>query len=155
MCNLCYTYEKRLNNKKEYDEHKSLVADYRAIKTSMLPTESVLHCEFDFGQHLPLQKLSVNEQFFRILLWLYIFNVHVFKSTNSYMFYCFEGNIIKGAYAVCNFVEYVIFKKLEKIIIIKCFCILMQLVVKIEIIYLYDFILYYQNNTKLKFNNCF
>ena len=31
----------------------------------------------------------------------------------------------------------------------------MQLVVKIKIICLYDFILYYQKNTKSKFNSCF
>ena len=87
------------------------------MKTSMLSTESVLHCEFDFGQNLPLPKLPVNEQLFRRLLWLYIFNVHVFKLTNSYMFYCLEGNMKKGTNVVCNFVEFVIKKNWKKIII--------------------------------------
>lgn len=114
VCNLCYTYEKNPSNKKELEEHKSLIEDYKIEKKSMLSTKSVLHLEFDFGQNLALPKLPVNEQFFCRLLWLYIFNVHVFQSENSYMFHCLEGNMKKGANSVCNFVEYVIKKELEQ-----------------------------------------
>lgn len=114
VCNLCATYEKNQTNKEELDLHKLQIKQYKAMKSSMLSTKSVLQLEFDFGQNLPLPKLPVNEQFFCRLLWLYIFNIHVFKSESSYMFHCLEGSIKKGANAVCNFVEYVIQKELEK-----------------------------------------
>lgn len=82
VCNLCYTYKKNPNNKNDLEEHKSLIKDYKIEKNSMLSTESVLYLEFDFGQNLALPKLPVNEQFFCRLLWLYIFNIHVFQSEN-------------------------------------------------------------------------
>lgn len=113
VCNLCYIYEKNKNKKEEYDEHKVLVEDYKKMKKEMMSNKSALVCEFDFGQNLALPILPVNEQFFLRLLWLYIFNVHVFTTNNSYMFYCLEGNMKKGGNAVCNFVEFVLEKELK------------------------------------------
>ena len=53
-------------------------------------------------------KLSVNAQFLRRLLWLYIFNVHVHGSYRSYMFHFMEGTYKKGANSVCNMVSHAI-----------------------------------------------
>lgn len=113
VCNLCYTYEKNQNKKEEFEEHQSQIKDYKAIKSKMMSEKSVLQCEFDFGQNLALPILPVNQQFFLRLLWIYIFNVHVFTTNNSYMFYCLEGHMKKGANAVCNFVEYTLEKELQ------------------------------------------
>lgn len=79
----------------------------------MLSTFNVLHCEFDFGQNLPLPKLPMNAQFYRRLLWLYVFNVHIYKINRSYMFHFLEGSYKNGANSVCNMVEYAIRKEFE------------------------------------------
>ena len=42
--------------------------------------------EFDYGQNLPLPKIAVSDQFYRRLIWLQNYNIHVHNSPRSYMF---------------------------------------------------------------------
>jgi len=64
----------------------------------------MIYLEFDFGQNLPLPKIPVSNQFYRRLLWLHVFNVHVFgEHKRSYMYLFLEGKFKKGANTVCNF----------------------------------------------------
>jgi len=93
-------------HKKKVDAYKRLKADImaRAGKTALV-------LEFDYGQNLPLPKLPVNEQFYKRLLWLYVFNVHVHGQDKSYMFHFTEGQAKKGGNSVCSFVRDVIMKE--------------------------------------------
>lgn len=62
-----------------------------------------LVCEFDYAQNYAVPKLNVNSQFYKRLLWLYAFNIHVFNNDESY-FYCFmETQSDKNSNSVVSF----------------------------------------------------
>ncbi|KAJ8665827.1 hypothetical protein QAD02_007489 [Eretmocerus hayati] len=83
--------------------HKDGVEKYKICKKAMMAEENVLCSEFDFGQNLPVPKLPVNDQFYKRLLWLHVFNVNVLNDdTRSYMYFFMQGSIKKGANTVCN-----------------------------------------------------
>lgn len=66
--------------------------------------DSILVIEFDYGQNLPLPKLNVTSQFYKRLMWLYLFNVHVHNDDTSH-FYCFlKSDSKKGPDSVASFV---------------------------------------------------
>ena len=70
----------------------------------MLSEKNVLCLEFDFGQNLALLTIPATAQFYRRLIWLHIFNVHVLgEHKRSYMYFVMEGNLKKGANTMCNF----------------------------------------------------
>lgn len=70
----------------------------------MIKEKNVLCLEFDIGRNLPLPKIPVSEQCYRRLIWLHIFNVHVFgPNKKSYMYSFIEGKFEKGGNTVCNF----------------------------------------------------
>ena len=77
--------------------------------------KNVLCLEFDFGQNLPLPKIPVSDQFYKRLMWLHIFNVHVLGADHkrSYMYLFMEGNLKKGSNTVCNFLFDSIQKELK------------------------------------------
>lgn len=58
--------------------------------------------EFDFGQNLPLPKLNVTSQFYKRLLWVYVFNIYQHNSTNSALYYYTEVEGRKNANSVCS-----------------------------------------------------
>ena len=66
--------------------HKQEVEEYRILTDKLMFEEWLLRCEFYYAQNLPLPKIPVNEQFYKRLLWLYLFNVHVYGSEQSYMY---------------------------------------------------------------------
>lgn len=89
----------------EIKNHKRMVNDHKALKESILSQKDVLCIEFDFGQNLLLSKILVNEQFYKRLIWLNVFNVHVFENyARSYMYFFVEGKIKKGSNTVCNLI---------------------------------------------------
>lgn len=114
VCNVCSAFEVSQIDETDYKVLKDLVEKYNFIKNKMLNTKDVLHLEFDFAQNLSLPKLPINSQFFCRLLWLHILNVHVHYSPNSYMFYFLEGSLKKGSNTVCNLIQHVIEKELER-----------------------------------------
>ena len=69
------------------------VQQYKTIKQDFL--ESVkdkencdtLIIEFDYGQNLNLPRLNNSAQFYKRLLWLYVFNIHCHNDGRS-KFYC-------------------------------------------------------------------
>ena len=91
ICNICYENEISGTNNEEFNLHKSCVEEYKLIKNTLLSNKDVLCCEFDFGQNLPLRKINVSDQFYRRLIWPYIFNVHIHNQDNSYMYMFMEG----------------------------------------------------------------
>jgi len=83
----------------------------------MLLKKNTLCLEFDFGQNLPLPKIPVSDQFYRRLLWLHVFNVHVFgEHKRSYMYLFPESKFKKGANTVCNFLLDTIKKELKLLV---------------------------------------
>lgn len=82
----------------------------------MISQKNALCLEFDFAQNLPVPKIPVKDQFFKRLMWIYVFNVHVHSKVldknikQSYMFLMPEGLNKRGANTVCNFVSEVIKK---------------------------------------------
>lgn len=73
----------------------------------------MLVLEFDYGQNYPLPKLRVNSQFYKRLLWLYIFNVHVFNDDSSFMYTYMETEGRKNANSVCSLVHHCIKQKMS------------------------------------------
>lgn len=115
VCNLCYEYKNLGKRGDVYEKHHEAIEKYNSVKKNMMKQkEGVLHSVFDFAQNLPLPKLPVNSQFYCRLLWLQIFNVHVFDSDESYMFHFIEGSLKKGANTVCNLLYHALRHELEK-----------------------------------------
>lgn len=108
VCNECYLQSLQTEESEEQLKHKENVKEYQALRKKLLSEKNVLACEFDYAQNLPLPKIPVSEQFYKRKLWLYLFNVHVFSSNNSYMFPFLEGTAKKGANTVCSFLKYVV-----------------------------------------------
>lgn len=95
-------FKKRLALKKEYIEKAKSDPSY-------------LVCEFDYAQNYPVPKLNVNSQFYKRLLWLYAFNVHVFNDDESY-FYCFmESQASKNSNSVASFLYDCLKKYMENL----------------------------------------
>lgn len=124
VCNLCYENELKgssINPKDngEWDQHKRKVAAYNSLKQKILlsckeNTTDTLVLEFDYAQNLPLPKLPVSEQFYKRLLWFYIFNVHVHNNGKSYFFHFMEGSASKGSNSVCSFIDVALTSELAK-----------------------------------------
>ena len=75
--------------------------NHSAEKNVMLNEKNALCMEFDFGQNLPLPKLPVSDQFYKRLIYLHVFNVHVFGlHKRSYMYFFLEGLFKKGGNTV-------------------------------------------------------
>lgn len=99
-CDFCVKCEIEIKNnpgneslKSRLALHKKKVESHKKVKHEILEKSkqvdsSVLVLEFDYGQNLPLPKLSVNSQFYKRLLWLNIFNVHCHNDGSSTM-YCY------------------------------------------------------------------
>lgn len=99
-CDVCYENEQNEKNNLEILTHKENVTEYTKLKSFMLSThEDYLCLEFNFGQNLPLPKLSVSAQFYMRLIWLHVFNVHVHgnkdKNSQSYMFFLWRDSLRK------------------------------------------------------------
>ena len=113
VCNICYENENSGINNANIAAHKKKAADYFELKKKMLSEKNVLCLEFDYAQNLPMPKIPVSDQFFKRLMWLYNFNVHVHNTEKSYMFLSPEGLHKKGGSSVCNFVLYVIEREFD------------------------------------------
>lgn len=113
VCNICFESEKMEPMTEEVSKHKKKARDYFVLKKKLMDELTSLSLEFDFAQNLPLPKIPVSDQFFRRLMWMYVFNVHVHNNNNSYMFLIPEGLYKKGANTVCNFVYHVIKNELD------------------------------------------
>jgi len=58
--------------------------------------------DMDFCQNQPLPKLRVNAQFYRRLLWLYLFNINCLNKKKSYLAHFLEGEFSKGSFSVIS-----------------------------------------------------
>lgn len=71
----------------EFLLHKRKAAKRKAIRREFIEKAekdpSYLVIEFDYAQNYPVPKLNVSSQFYKRLLWLYCFNVHVLLTAAS------------------------------------------------------------------------
>jgi hypothetical protein len=87
--------------------HQAKVAAYQAFKDKLLPeckgNKEILVLEFDYAQNLPLPKLTVTSQFYKRLMWMFIFNIHCHNDSRSSFYWFLEHESKKGANTVCSF----------------------------------------------------
>lgn len=123
-CDICKGYEVKLTTnpndacKPEYMLHKKRAEKHDELKKGYIESaktsDEILVCEFDYAQNLPLPKLTVSKQFYKRLVWLYLFNVHCHNDGDSFMYYFIESTARKGPDSVVSFVFDFLQKKIEK-----------------------------------------
>lgn len=101
LCDDCVKYNKILEVndndpcKLDFILHKRKVDAYLAKRQSFIADgkndETVLTVEFYYAQNLPIPKLNTTKQFYKRLLWLYLFNIHVHNDSSSYFYSLFGG----------------------------------------------------------------
>lgn len=107
-----------------YELHNRRVMRYSSIKEEHLNSakaedSDTLVIEIDYAQNLPLPRLNITAQFYKRLLWLYVFNVHCHNDDSS-TFYCFfETEARKDPNSVCSFLHDFLCKKLQQIASVK------------------------------------
>lgn len=122
VCDYCTECQMKLNVNPE-DEcklnfmvHKKKMKAYSKTKNEILENcktdLTTLVIEFDYAQNLPLPKLNVTSQFYKRLLWLYTFNVHIHNDNTSYMYTFMETEGKKDANSVASFLYDCLKKKL-------------------------------------------
>lgn len=77
---------------------------YKTLKNDLIKLpESTLIVEFDYAQNVALPRLNVCAQFYRRLIWLYIFNIPNVKDGTSRMYSFLEGQARKNPDSVVSF----------------------------------------------------
>lgn len=121
VCNMCYQKEQQgLLDKAEETQlrlHKMKAAAHAKMKNTFIANASDAEClvvEFDYAQNLPLPRIPVNDQFYKRLLWFFVFNAHLHGSEKSYMFTFLEGSSKKGANSVCSFLHQVLLAEIQR-----------------------------------------
>ena len=111
VCNLCYKSlchgENSLsqNEKILFQEHLKNVNEYKAIKSFILNEKgNKLILEMDYCQNKPLPKISATKSFYLRKLWLFICNIHIHNSNESFMFHFTEGEFKKGPNTIATFI---------------------------------------------------
>jgi len=87
-------FDRNHQNDVELRLHKAKVKAYNKMKATFIEhsnDQDVLVLEFDYAQNLPLPKLPVNDQFYKRLLWFFVFNVHIHSHEKYFMFTFLEG----------------------------------------------------------------
>lgn len=73
---------------RKYKAFKNLKADL--IKNCQDDDKKILFLEFDYAQNLPLPKTNESAQFYKRLLWVYLFNIHCHSDGTSALYYFLE-----------------------------------------------------------------
>lgn len=92
VCDYCTECKEKLTRnpndpiKVQYQIHQRRFKRRLALKQEYMEKAknypSFLVCEYDYAQNYPVPKLNVNSQFYKRLLWLYAFNIHVFNDND-------------------------------------------------------------------------
>lgn len=102
----------------KYNFHVMKSNRYKDIKNSYLlqakkENPSVLVLEFDYAQNRPLPKLNATAQFYKRLLWMYIFNIHCHNDQSSVLYWYLENEGTKDSNSVCSLLYHYISRKLD------------------------------------------
>ena len=119
VCDLCFKMtnigQNNLTEEQKlfFETHLKDYQNYKDLKTSILTSDlsTKLVIEFDYGQNKALPKLNNSSNFFSRSLWLFIFNLFVHNTKESFVYYFLEGEFKKGANSVSSFV----FETLKKL----------------------------------------
>lgn len=100
---------------RKFKRRKQLKDEYISkAKLAQNEIQDHLVLEFDYGQNYPIPRLNVNSQFYKRMLWLYVFNVHIYNDDSSY-FYChMETHSSKNGNSVVSFLYDCLKKNLQK-----------------------------------------
>lgn len=101
MCNFCSECQVKLKSnptdecKVRFEMHQRKYRAFKAIKDELLQhckneDSRIIVLEFDYAQNLPLPKTNENSQFYKRLLWTYLFNVHCHNDGSSILYYYLE-----------------------------------------------------------------
>lgn len=111
ICNVCEAFHTLSNptekQQTDYDLHTVLHEKHSALKHHWLEAaredDSILVIHFDYGQNYPMPKLNVNEQFYKRLFWVHVFNIHCYNNGRSKMYLFPEGSAKKDSSSVASF----------------------------------------------------
>lgn len=112
VCNTCTVFnclKKPTTAEREaQDLHSERHEQYKKLKAAFLKEckkqdSTTLVIEFDYSQNAPLPRLDCCEQFYKRLLWLYIFNIHIHNDDQSHIYSFLEGRAKKDPSSVCSF----------------------------------------------------
>lgn len=113
VCHYCTEMEQKLSvnpndechlqyiHKRKVQQHLKLKSDY--ISKCKEEDSDTLVVEFDYSQNFPLPKLNVTKQFFKRLIWLFVFNIHIHNDDSSFYYTFLEYQAKKGANSVALF----------------------------------------------------
>lgn len=123
-CDLCEKLKMKIKSypqdqlsKTMFQLHERKVTAYKTYKTNVITnaksSNDSLVLEFDYGQNLPLPKLTVNSLFYKRQLWYFVFNIHCHNNDKSTMYTYLETECSKGPDTVASFVYSYIAKEME------------------------------------------
>ena len=106
VCDICFEKERNIQNlqfDQAYIKHKNNFEIHSLVKKQFLDNDynKYIVIEFDYSQNKPLPKLPNSCLFYKRLLWLYIFNIHIYQD-QSYIFHSLEGSSPKNSNSVCS-----------------------------------------------------
>lgn len=126
ICDFCIEMKEKLSRdpndpcKISLEVHERKVRKRKSLKDEFIAKAknndetSHLVIEFDYGQNYPIPRLNVNSQFYKRMLWLYVFNIHVHNDDSSF-FYChMETHAGKNGNSVVSFVNDCLMNILKK-----------------------------------------
>ncbi|KAI5741437.1 hypothetical protein M8J76_013625 [Diaphorina citri] len=124
VCDTCTESEVKLKSnpndpcKVSYAIHQRRIAAYKVLKNEYIEKakengSKLLVLEFDYAQNLPLPKITATAQFYKRLLWLYLFNVHCHNDGTSNFYHFLETEGKKDPSSVCSFLNDFITHKIE------------------------------------------
>ncbi|KAJ4451884.1 hypothetical protein ANN_03362 [Periplaneta americana] len=123
VCDFCTSCERKIAENPndpcqvEYIQHKQKVDKYFALKSKIITKckldPSCLVVEFDYAQNFSVLKLNVCAQFYKRLLWLHVFNIHIHNDGSSFLYSFMETQAKKDPNSVASFVHNCLLKKLH------------------------------------------
>lgn len=114
MCDYCSECCVKLKSnpndecKMKYEVHCRRYRAFKNIKNDLISRSKendskILVLEFDYAQNLPLPKTNETAQFYKRLMWLYVFNIHCHNDSSSALYYYLETESKKNPETVCSF----------------------------------------------------
>lgn len=105
--------------KVQYEIHLRRYYAYKKIRDDLINqcknnNSRILVLEFDYAQNLPVPKTNETSQFYKRLMWIYLFNVHCHNDDSSNLYYYLETESKKNPDTVCSFLFDMISEKFNE-----------------------------------------
>lgn len=123
-CDFCVEYELKLKAdpanaslQRRLTNHLEKFSAYKATKEYLTKNVSknprTLTVEMDYGQNLPLPKLSNTSQFYKRLIWMFTFNIHSYEDNDSIFYTYLESEGPKNSASVASYLYTFLMEKLR------------------------------------------